>query len=199
LNAVIRFSSLVIGLAALAGIIYAVVVALGQAAKLFATLDKTVEAALVAASATIIASAVTITVGKIYELRQHVQKENREKKVPVYEDLLKFFFRMLNATKDGQPLEDPEIVEFMKTFNERFIVWGSDSVVAAWAKWRQHLSKPVPDEVASTKWVAAMYLMAEVMLTIRRDLGHSNKRLDARDILSLFINDVDEVPENPEA
>src|SRR5947209_6047878 len=124
-----RVFAFLLGATVLASIGYGLYVFLRGASLVFASLDKTVAAAFIAASATIMASAITITVGKIYESRLHVQKENRDKKIPVYEDLLKILFRFLNPNA-GIPSEDPEVLEFMRTFNERFIVWASDDVMS---------------------------------------------------------------------
>ena len=37
---------------------------------------------------------------------------------------------------------------------------------------------------------ALMFLYEQLLLTIRRDLGHANKDIKTGDILSLFINDI---------
>lgn len=195
MSRIFRALSVVAVLAILGAAAYGAFVAVGAAVRVFAATDKTVASALVTASATAIVAVVTLVLGKLYELRIHVQKENRDKKIPVYEDLLKFFFRMLNANKeDGSTpvLEDPEVVEFFTRFNERFIIWASDDVMRSWGTWRRQLpentASPSPEHA-----LRALFLIEDVMLAIRKDLGHGNKGLNRGDVLGLFINDIDSV------
>jgi hypothetical protein len=187
-NKLARAVSFILGLAILGAIGYGLYIFIKEASQAVASIDKTVGAAIIAASATIIASTIAITVGKIYELRLHVEKENRDKKIPVYEDLLKFMFRNLNSSNTSEPLEDPEVLEFMKTFNQRFIVWASDKVIASWVKWRRHISNEIATQARPHE---GLFLLEEVMFAIRQDLGYPNKKVATGDILALFINDID--------
>jgi LPS O-antigen subunit length determinant protein (WzzB/FepE family) len=128
---VTRVLAFVTGLAIICAVLYAAFVATTAAVGVFVATDKTVVSALITASATVIVAVAAVVLGKLYELRVHVQKENRDKKIPVYEDLLKYFFRTLNNSKSDSLVDDPEVVEFFTRFNERFIIWASDDVVRA--------------------------------------------------------------------
>jgi hypothetical protein len=39
----------------------------------------------------------------------------------------------------------------------------------------------------------SLFMFEQVLLVIRRDLGHANKDLARGDLLALWINDIDEV------
>jgi uncharacterized protein YneF (UPF0154 family) len=181
--------SVTFGLLLVAGIGYGVFVAVRATMLVIASLDSSIAVAIIAAAATVLVSVLSIVLGKVYEARSLIQKEHREKKTPVYEDLIKFMFRILMATKTADPPSEKETIEFMAGFTQRIMVWGSDEVLAAWVKWRR-LST---DEAAmKANPIKLMLLYEELIFAIRRDLGHKNKGLATGDILALFVNDIDQ-------
>ena len=101
------------------------------------SLDSGIAVAIIAAAATVFVSVLSIVIGKVYESRALIQKEHREKKIPVYEDLIKFMFRVLMGTKTGDIPSEKEMIEFMSGFTQRMMVWGSDDVLYAWVQWRR--------------------------------------------------------------
>ena len=155
----------------------------------FTSLDSDVAAAIIAASATIFVSVLSIILGKIYETRAYIQKEHREKKIPVYEDLIKFTFSSIMGTRTGAKPTESEILEFMSDFTQRIMVWGSDDVLAAWIKLRR---AALNEEELKSNPVKLLLLYEQLILTIRRDLGHKNRNLDTGDVLALFVNDIDQ-------
>jgi hypothetical protein len=155
-----------------------------------ASLDSDISVATIAAAATVFVSVLSIILGKVYESRALIQREHREKKIPVYEDLIEFMFRILMGTKTGSPPTEEEMMRFMSNFNQRIMVWGSDDVLAAWVNWRRVATRQEVGN-ASVQGVKIMFLYEELILTIRKDLGHKNKELGSGDILALFINDID--------
>ena len=171
-------------LAGTGGILYLLYLGLVRGLTLFASLDKTVAASIVAASATVIVSVVSVVVGNLYVYYLRVQRENRSKKIPVYEALLEFMFRFLGATEAKPAPTDEEGREFMAKFNRDFMVWGDDRVVAAWVSWRKHAGR-APENTKE-----AMFLIEDLIRAIRRDVGHRNRRLNEGDILSIFVNDM---------
>jgi len=153
----------------------------------FASLDPNVAAAIVAGIVTVTVSVASLLVSRRLENRAQVIKENREKKIPVYEDLLKFMSNLLMANKLGIQVTDKETIEFMSDFTQRFMVWGSDEVVEAFGQFRR--TSTVPKELQ--KPIELMFRYEELILAIRKDLGHGNKDIKRGDILSLFVNDID--------
>jgi len=127
--------------------------------------------------------------GKAYEGRAIVRKEHREKKIPVYEDLIKFMFRILMGTKTGNTPTEKEMLDFMSDFTQSIMVWGSDDVLAAWVKWRR---TAVNAEELKANPMKLMLLYEDLILTIRSDLGHKNRSLRTGDVLALFVNDIDQ-------
>ena len=180
--------SAIVGFVLLAALVYGAFVALRAATRVLTSLDSDIAVAIIAASATVFVSVLSIVLGKAYEARALVQKEHREKKTPVYEDLIRFMFRILMGTKTGATPSESEILEFMSDFTQRIMVWGSDDVVAAWVKWRR---AAVNAEELEMDPVELLLLYEQLILTIRRDLGHKNRNLGTGDVLALFVNDID--------
>lgn len=182
--------SAVVGLLLFAALAYGVFVAVRAAVRVLGSLDSDIAVAIIAAAATAFVSVLSIVLGKVYESRALVHREHREKKVPVYEDLIKFMFRILMGAKAGGTPSEGEVLAFMSDFNERIMVWGSDDVLAAWVKWRRAVTSGADVNANPMK---IMLLYEQLILTIRRDLGHKNKDLGTGDVLALFVNDIDQV------
>ena len=153
------------------------------------SLDSGIAVAIIAAAATVFVSVLSIVIGKVYESRALIQKEHREKKIPVYEDLIKFMFRVLMGTKTGDIPSEKEMIEFMSGFTQRMMVWGSDDVLYAWVQWRRVLTNEADLKANPMKLIL---LYEKLILAIRRDLGHNNKGLKTGDVLALFVNDIDQ-------
>jgi hypothetical protein len=181
--------SVVLGLLVLGGIGYSLFVAVRASITVLASISSSIAVAIIAAAATVLVSVLSIILGKLYESRSLIQKEHREKKIPVYEDLIKFMFRVLMSTKTGDSLPEKEMIEFMLGFTQRAIVWGSDDVLAVWVRWRRLLTDA---EAVKANPMKSLFLYEELLFAIRRDLGHRNRALVTGDMLALFVNDVDQ-------
>jgi hypothetical protein len=94
-------------------------------------LDPRITAAMFAASATVIVSVISVLVSKFIDQKVRISQEIRDKKIPVYEELIEGIFKMLRAIKKGEQSPENEIEDFMFSFAQQAIVWGSDSVLEA--------------------------------------------------------------------
>jgi hypothetical protein len=153
----------------------------------FGSLQKEVAAAILAALTAVTISILSLVLSKQYERRADIRKEHREKKVPIYEKSIKFWFEVLMADKAGRkPPSEQKIIQFLQDFTQELIVWGSDSVLKAFITFREALISYKGGEPP----IEGMFLFEKYMLEVRRDLGHKNKNLSSGDILALFINDI---------
>ncbi len=66
------------------------------------------------------------------------------------------------------------------------MIWGSDSVIKKWSKFRQLSSDP--DKVKTT--YQSMILLENLLKEIRKDIGYNGGKLDEGELLGLFINDI---------
>lgn len=183
-----QWISITFGLALIAAIAWGFYIVLKFFWSSFNQLNPTVAAGILAAVTTVIVSVVSVLVSKHLEQRNNVLTELREKKAPVYEELLEFIFRVLNGEKMGlTPLTEAELVAKYSGITQRLIVWGSDDAVKAMNKFRRYSLNVGADNKASTALM--MLSVEEMFLVVRKDLGHSNKGLAPGTILGIFIND----------
>jgi hypothetical protein len=182
--------SLALGFALLAGLVYGAYAVITAAWTALIGANPQISAAIAPAAATLIVAVMTVVGGKFLEHQAAVAKELRDKKSPVYEDLLKFMFRVLTASQQGKPITPEEMIASLADFTQRLMVWGADPVVAAWARFRQGAHGDTKQFLLSVE---------NVIATIRRDLGHKNANLAPGDLLSLFVFDAKEVIEGKAA
>ncbi len=142
---------------------------------------------MLAASATVFVSVISVLVAKRLEYKATLAKEHREKKIPFYEEFVDFVFRIALSEKLGlEPLTEREMIQQAAKFTQNLIVWGADDVIDAWFRFR---NKSVNSDGSG---VAVMFEIENLLLAIRKDLGHENKGLAPGKVLGLFVNDIHE-------
>jgi hypothetical protein len=144
-------------------------------------------AAVVTASATVLVSVASLIVSKRWEQRLAIAEAQREHKRAVYEEFMQFYFSLLTPRGAGvESAFDPEKLDSLQRMNQKLILWASDDVLALFNRFRTAaLAAPADGSVdVVLDWEQVLY-------AIRRDLGHRNEGLISRDLLRLFLNDVD--------
>lgn len=182
--------SRIVALLVLAAFVYGAFVAVRAVFNVVTSLDSEIAVAIIAAAATGFVSVISIVLSKLYESRTLLQREHREKKIPVYEELIKFMSRMFIGAKTGNQPTEKELLQFMSDFTQRVMIWGSDNVLAVWVKWRRSSTGEGASKANPKK---LMIIYEDLIFAIRKDLGHKNKGLTETDILALFINDIDKL------
>ncbi|ALQ51457.1 hypothetical protein [Nitrosomonas ureae] len=155
----------------------------------FSSIDPKLGAGLVAASATILVSVFTVLVSKHLERKAEILAHLREKKIPTYEKIINFIFSLTFAEKLGkkQPSEN-EMIKFMAEITQELVIWGSDEMLEAFYKFRM-MSIENADGNSNNPY-AVLFMVEDLLLAIRKDLGHKNKNISRGKILGLFVNDL---------
>jgi len=179
----------VVALAVLAALAWGLYALAATLVAYLMTLNPNVAAAIIAGSFTVLVSTGSVVVGKHLEKRALVSKEHRDKKIPVYEGLISFLYRMVFGSKLGNTPTEDEVVKFLAEFTDKITVWGSDDVLKAFVTFRRQSVKNA--EESSVDPMALMFLYEDLLLAVRRDLGHKNRGLKQGDVLALIINDID--------
>ena len=147
-----------------------------------------VSVAVITGAITLIITVLSVILGKAYEVRTLIIKENRNKKIPIYEDLIKFLFnKVLMGAKTGNEVTEKEMITFMSDFTQRIMIWGSDDVLNSFVKIRQIAGD---EEGLKKNPLSIMLGYEELIKEIRKDLGYKNQGFKKGDLLSLFINDL---------
>jgi hypothetical protein len=143
--------------------------------------------AIIAGAVTVAVSITTLLVTKYLESRDRIRYENRARKIPVYEELVSFFFAILYRDRLRlKRMSDAELAKHFVDSAERVILWGSDDVVRDYVRFRQaaiESSEGGPPE-------ESMVTLEDLLYSVRRDLGHANAGLRRGDLLNMFINDI---------
>lgn len=146
--------------------------------------DSDVAIAIITGAITLIIPILSISLGKAYEVRTLIEKENRSKKIPIYEDLIDFLMKILKSAKQDKPLSEDELFDFMVNFTRRIMVWGADEVIVSWGECRK-----VPTNKGKINTKALLLSYDKLIKVIRKDLGYKNKNFKEGELLSLFITD----------
>lgn len=116
-------------------------------------------------------------------LQMQIRNEQIDKKTQIYEELVHFFFEIIFAKKiNQQPKSENETIEFLVKITPKIIMYASDNVLNSFIKFRTDAIQNTDNSIIN---------FGEMLLSIRKDLGHNNSDLQNLSILSVFINDVD--------
>lgn len=159
----------------------------------FSGLPKEVAATVVVASATVLISVLSLIISKQWEIKKGIQQAQLDRKIPVYEGFMKFWFeKFLKQKTDAPQNYEKEILKFVTEFTQKLMLWGSDRVLKEYCKFRRlavHIDpKERPKDI--------MFLFENLLFAIRRDTGHKNRGFRKGDLLALFLTDVDKLFEN---
>ena len=120
-----------------------------------------------------------------YQLQ--IRNEQKEKKVETYKRLMELFFESLYASKLGkEPKNEEEIINVLYDITPELIFWASDDVLKLYIDFR----KVAKDNIQSSP-SDSIFLFGKMLIAIRKDLGHQNSNINEKSILSIFINDVE--------
>lgn len=154
-------------------------------------------------SAPIVTVFVTVTgwgVARHIERRREVERQQRDRKIPAYEALLRFVFSAMASGKQSDR-PDPNAEQqrlndmahsAMTDLNPQVIAWASDSVLQEYISWRTQIVRLSKQQDAVSGIMSLLHL-GDLVLAIRKDVGHENKNITNLDVLRAFINDIDSV------
>ena len=156
----------------------------------FNALDNSVAAAVVGGFFAVIASTITVMVARYYEEKRKRAELYREKKVQMYDE----FINRLLTEFSGEELKvkiekargkkaEKDLGLFLRQKQKEFLLWSSAGVLREFSEWMKMLSQ---------KHDANLLLQTEkFFLEIRKDLGHSNWRINQGDTIRLLLRDTD--------
>jgi hypothetical protein len=128
-----------------------------------------------------------ITFAGNYQIQ--IRNEQKPKKVEIYEKVIKFFFDSIFAKKLGQEIKnDDELTQWFTDMTPDLILWSSDEVLRIYIKFRQLANKNMGDSSGNF-----ILLFGEMLLAMRKDLGHQNNEIDKLSILGTFVSDIENI------
>lgn len=183
-----KFISIIFGLGIIMGLFYGMFCFLSWLYQSFLSVDARISAALITGLFAIVAAGLTITLPKIFEKKMEIAEQHRNRKYPMYQELLEFLFNIFMGYKLGKQMNEKEVIEFMSKFTQNIILWGSEDAIKNYRAFRTYFMNR-PSNTSSS--LEELKLMEGLLLAVRKDMGHDNKKLETGDLLSLFINDLE--------
>lgn len=183
-------------LGSLLSLIYGLYFFVAKLWELFASLDPKLGAGLVTAFAAVIVSVGSVVGTKYLEKKAEIRAQLREKKIPTYEKLMDFMFKMtIGERLNGKKLSANEKQVLLTEIVQELIVWGSDDMIHAFYNFRQGILTNNENivnnkELSDHKGLPTLYLIEEMLIAIRKDLGHKNAGVKRGKILGMLINDL---------
>ncbi|MEZ2278855.1 MAG: hypothetical protein ACBR12_18295 [Microcoleus sp.] len=115
-----------------------------------------------------------------------VRNEQKPKKIEIYDKVINLFFDSIFSQKLGQePKTEKELVKSIYDMTPDLILWASDDVLNLYIKLRK-MANNMEDSSATP-----ILLFGQMLLAMRKDLGHQNNQINEESILGVFINDVE--------
>lgn len=180
--------------AIVAGTTLLVVAVNGIFKHLFHGVNPTIAAAIVIGAATVLGSLLTVVIQRRYEEMRRVAEALRDKKVELYTQLLTSYFEIFGLGVERTDAEAEAAINASATqmfqLIPSLVSWASDDVVHEWSRFRR---LPITNPTQSSEF--ALLNFEQVLLAIRRDLGHLNRGVDEGDLLGFWINDINDIVE----
>ena len=155
------------------------------------SLNSSVSAAIIAAIATVIVSVVRIIYSQLKSKERDIAESHLPKKIELYKSFMDeavVGILRLTKKKDGKSIDDKDVQKRIEDFFFKFtgdvIVWGSPQVIKSYSEFRKIGNNP-----------EIILKVDDMLRAIRKDLGHSNRRIKRGDLISLFLTDPEKVKE----
>ena len=146
-------------------------------------------AAVVAAVGTVVVTVLSVSMTKVFERQSQVEQALRASKIPLYEEFIRFWLGYLMQSKAGVPkVSDEDLQRFFHDSTQRIIVWGSDEVFREYVAFRR-VTIGSDGSPAAIRAIAGSF--GQLLLAIRKDVGHQNRGVTTADVLMTFLNDAD--------
>lgn len=131
---------------------------------------------VIAAIVTGLAALLTLIFQRYQERKRDLEQQRRELLAPIYEELIE---KLMKAARSE--VSEDEITVFFNQLSEKLLLWGPDAIINAYNTWRRA-------SVEEGGPLAAILSVEDLILALRKDLGHDDKNLKCGDLLQVFIN-----------
>ena len=168
MNKIKKILSMLLGLGIVGGLLWLFYKIISLVFQTFSTVDSNVLIAIVAGSATILTSTLTIVITRYYQAKRDREIAHRDKKIDLYDEFLSKLF-VIFLGDDKEKKFDKNLVVFLREIQRKIVLWSGPDVIRAYAEWHHELTTQVNNQRAK-----GMIKMMDFFLALRKDLGHSN-------------------------
>ena len=147
------------------------------------SVDGKLSIAIIGGCVTIVVSVISALYAKHLENKILIKNEHKEKKIPIYTELIEFIFKIFEQSKTGNNIPKEEIESFNFNLAKKLLIWGSDDVINEFNNFKRSANSGGHEHV--------LFATEKLWMAIRKDLGHKNKNITKGKLLSLIITDID--------
>ena len=129
----------------------------------------------------------TSVIAKIIDYRYNVKKYLYDKRETPYEQFISIIYTIMEDTKKpiNEQMTESDEFRMMSDFSKGLTLWGSNKVVKKWLRYRKAAMEDMSPE-------NSLLLLEDIIYEIRKDVGQ-RRRLGKGDVLSIFINDIENI------
>ncbi len=139
-------------------------------------------AALIAFSGIVMASFIT----QYYTHEREIEARLFEKKVSVYNSVVKLLFKAIMHVKKIKTVTQEELTKDYIFINRTLIAWGGHSVMLAWRNFNNVTA--IHDSKNQISTVIVLLTYNKLLMAIRKDLNHNDKELNRLDLIKVIMN-----------
>lgn len=154
-----------------------------QAWNALSSVDEKLSIAIIGGCVTIVISVISTLYAKHLENKIRIENEHKEKKIPIYTELIEFIFKIFEQSKAGNNIPKEEIESFNFNLAKKLLIWGSDDVINEFNNFKRSANNGGYEPV--------LFATEKLWMAIRKDLGHKNKNITKGKLLRLIITDID--------
>lgn len=148
-------------------------------------MDAVVIVALITGSVSILGVVISSIVSKIVEYRQNTKRYLYEKKEEPYSEFIEMVYKIQEKGKAKENINDEEMLDDIFSFSKKLTLWGSNKVIRKWLAFRK-ISQEQNDNTEN------LFMLEEIIFEIRKDMGQKKSGLEKGDILTFFVNDIED-------
>jgi hypothetical protein len=172
------------GLACIGLICYGGFVLIRLIFKTLLKINPNLSIALIAGFTTVLASTLTIVIGRYFEANRDRKAVHRDKKIELYNEFLIKLFEIFTGDENQKKHED--LVPFLREIQRKIILWSGPDVIKSYTDWHKELTSHGDKPRAN-----AMIKMMDFFLALRKDLGHSNIGIKHEQLLRFMLKKPD--------
>ncbi len=129
------------------------------------SVDSQLAVAVVAAGATLLASTITVMLGRHFERKKEIDAHFRGDKIKIYDAFLVEFFKAFDSSETQ---DSEKMVKFLRGWQQKLVLWGGSNVLSTYFTWTNHLKTTAPN-------AKTILLMDEFFRALRADIGQSSR------------------------
>ena len=148
--------------------------------------NPSVSAAVVGAMATVLVGVGGALYTQAQIKKREIEEAHRERKVELYKGFLDMVAKIMSEQNENVSLKPPsqqELVDFMVEFKTNVVLWGSPKVINAQLDFQK----------VSESGGNVLFAVDELYKAIREDIGLSNKGLNKRQLVKMYLRDPGEL------